>query len=173
MAPQQHLRPRLGILLLAATLVLSACGTQQAGSAAIIDGQTISDKDVHETTLQLNTLARTPQEKFTPSTVLVQMIVAKYVLPEAERAGKTATDAQARQVIAKVASPSRLTLDFVRSQLVIQSLTSAGQASVLAKIRKAKVTVNPRYGTFTFNADGLGITPPAPNWIKAPPSGAK
>jgi hypothetical protein len=172
LAPAQHLRSTLGILLLGATLALSACGTQQAGAAAIVDGQTISDKDVQNATLQLNRLAQTPEEKLKPSTVLLNLIIARYVLPEAERAGKGATDAQARQAVAKLPSPSRQTLDFVRMQLVIQTLTPASQASVLAQLGKAKVTVNPRYGT--FDAKRVGIATPTPNWIKAAAaSGAK
>jgi len=129
LAPSQHIRltrgrtrtggsSRLAIsaqlltLLLGATLALSACGAQQAGAAAIVNGTAISDKDVQTVSLQLNSIAQ-GQQPLTPSIVLVNMILAPYVLAEAERTGKGVPDAQARKVIAKLANPSRPTLDFV------------------------------------------------------------
>src|SRR5665811_582692 len=86
LAPSQHIRSRLGsartsrtsrmafsaqllTLLLGATLALSACGAQQAGAAAIVDGETISAQDVQTASLQLNTFAPA-QQQFTPSVVL-------------------------------------------------------------------------------------------------------
>jgi len=151
-------------LVLGATLALSACGNQQAGAAAIVDGKTVSDKDVQAASTQLNTLTQAEQ-KLTPSVVLLNLILAPYVLAEADRAGKGVSDAQARKVIEKLAEPSRETLDFVRMQLAIQSLTPAGKTSILAKLAKARITVNPRYGT--FDAKQVAISPTSPNWIKA------
>ncbi|MBE3073564.1 MAG: hypothetical protein IMZ75_01245 [Actinobacteria bacterium] len=183
MAPSQHLRSTLGktrtsrmgfattslTLLLGATLALSACGTQP-GAAAIVNGTTISDKDVQTVSLELKK-ALQGQQQFTSSAILVNLILEPYVLAEAKRTGKDVSDAQARKAIAKVASPSRATLDFVRMQLAIQSLSQAGQQSIMAKLGKAKITVNPRYGTFDAKR---GLVPTAPNWIKASTSsGAK
>ena len=157
-------------LLLGATLALSACGTQQPGAAAIVDGTPISEKDVQTVSLQLNTLAQ-GQQQVAPSTILLDLVLAPYVLAEAKRTGKDVSDAQARKAIDKVASPSRATLDFVRMQLAIPSLSQAGQQSIMAKLGKAKITVNPRYGTFDAKR---GLVPTAPNWIKASTSsGAK
>lgn len=154
--------------LLSGSLVLpalSACGTQEAGAAAIVDGTTISDKALQNASTQLNTLAQGQQQKLTPSVVLLNLILAPYVLAEAARTGKPIPDAQARQVIAKVPNPSRLTVDFVRMQLAIQSLNDVSKASILTKLDKAKITVNPRYGT--FDAKNVALTPTTPNWIKS------
>jgi len=188
LAPSQHIRltrgrtrtggsSRLAIsaqlltLLLGATLALSACGAQQAGAAAIVNGTAISDKDVQTVSLQLNSIAQ-GQQPLTPSIVLVNMILAPYVLAEAERTGKGVPDAQARKVIAKLANPSRPTLDFVRMQLAIPALSQASKTSILTKLSKAKITVNPRYGTFDLTQ--AAIVPTSPNWIKASTSsGAK
>jgi hypothetical protein len=188
LAPSQHIRLTLGRTrtsgssrmaitaqllapLLGATLALSACGTQQAGAAAIIDGTTISDKDVQTVSLQLNSLAQ-GQQQLTPNIVLVSLILAPYVLAEADRTGKGVADAQARKLIAKLSNPSRPTIDFVRMQLAIPSLTQASKTSILAKVSKAKITVNPRYGT--FDVKQAAIVPTSPNWIKASTSsGAK
>ena len=98
LAPSQYVRSMLGktrtsrvslatVVVLAATLALSACGTQQAGAAAIIDGKTVSDKDVQTVSTQLNMLAK-GQQQLTPSVALLNLILAPYVLAEAERAGK-------------------------------------------------------------------------------------
>jgi len=182
LAPSQHLRSMLGktrtsrvalttVVVFGATLGLSACGTQQAGAAAIIDGKTVSDKDVQTVSTQLNMLAK-GQQQLTPSVALLNLILAPYVLAEAERAGKGVPDAQARKVIEKVPNPTRPTIDFVRMQLAIPSLTDAAKASILTKLGKAKITVNPRYGT--FDVKQISLVPNSPNWIKASqPSGAK
>ena len=176
LAPSQHIRSTLGrsrafraaAVLLGATLALSACGTQP-GAAAIVDGTTISNTDVQTVSLDLKKVVQ-GQQQFTPSIVLVNLILEPYVLAEAKRTGKNVSDAQARKVLAKVANPSRATLDFVRMQLAIPSLSQAGQQSILARLGKAKITVNPRYGTFDAKK---GLVPTSPNWIKATSSGAK
>jgi hypothetical protein len=77
-----------------------------------------------------------------------------------------------RQAIAKVANPSSLTMNVVRTNLAIQSLSPAAKKSILAKLGKAKVTVNPRYGS--FDAAQAALVPTSPNWIKTgTSSGAK
>lgn len=152
------------VVLLVAALALSACGSQQAGAAAIVNGTAISEKSVQTVSTQLNTLAQ-GEQKLTPNIVLLNLILAPYVLAEADRAGKGVPDAQARKVIAKIDKPSRQTLDFVRMQLAIPSLSTAAKTAILAKVAKADITVNPRYGT--FSAKQIAITPNTPNWIKA------
>jgi parvulin-like peptidyl-prolyl isomerase len=151
-------------LLLGATLVLSACGAQQVGAAAIVNGTAISDKDVQSVALQLNTLAQ-GQAKLTSSTVLLSLIVAPYVLAEAKRTGKSVSDSQVLKVIAGVPEPSQSTMDFVRMQLSLQSLSQASKFSILTKLTMAKISVNPRYGT--FDAKQIALQPISPDWIKA------
>ena len=158
------------VVLFVAALALSACGSQQADAAAIVNGTTISENNVQTVSTQLNTLAQ-GEQKLTQNIVLLNLILAPYVLAEADRAGKGVPDAQARKVIATVDKPSRQTLDFVRMQLAIPSLTTAAKAAILTKVAKADITVNPRYGT--FNAKQIAITPNTPNWIKAAAPAAK
>jgi hypothetical protein len=156
-------------VLLGVTLALSACGTQRPGAAAIVSGTTISDKDVQTVAVQLNSLAAV-QQKLTPSVVLLNLILAPYVLSEADRTGKDVSAAQARKLIDKVANPSPATVDFVRMQLAIPSLSQASKTSILAKLGKATITVNPRYGTFDLRQ--AAILPTSPDWIKASASSA-
>jgi len=176
LAPSQHIRPTLGsirtsrtarvvVVLLGATLAVStvsACGTQQPGAAGIVNGSAISEKDVQAVTAEFNALPR--PEKAAPRDVLYSLILAPYILTEADRAGKNISDAQARQVYGiPAASLSPATMDFLRLQLEIPTLNEASKTAILATVAKAKITVNPRYGTFDKEA---GVLPTSPNWIK-------
>jgi len=163
LAPSKHLSSLT--LLLGATLALSSCGTQQAGTAAIVDGSAISDKDVQTVAVELAPLAQ-GQPPISPGVVLSNMILQPYVLAEA---GKNAPDdTQVRKAIAKVAKPSPLTMDVVRTNLAIQTLTPESKASILTKLAKAKITVNPRYGAFDIKQ--VAVLPISPDWIKAGPA---
>jgi len=183
LAPSQHLRSTPGrtrtaraslvtVVLFVAAVALSGCGSQQPGAAAIVDGTTISERDLQTVTGQLNTLAQ-GEQKLAPGDILMNLILMPYVLAEADRAGKSVPDAQARKVIAKVSNPSRQTIDLVRMNMAIESLTPAAKTAILAKLGKAEITVNPRYGTFDPKKK-LAVVSTTPNWIKASaPSGDK
>jgi hypothetical protein len=174
LAPSQHIRSPLGTTrtsgmtraaaaLLGGALALSACGVQQAGAAAIVNGTPISEKDVQSVGVQLNALPEVEQ-KLTPSVVLLDLILAPYVLAEADRTNKPVSEAEVRKFVAKVPHPSPSTMDFVRMRLAIPSLSEASKASILATLEKTKITVNPRYGT--FDAKTTAILQTSPNWIK-------
>jgi hypothetical protein len=151
-------------VLFVAAMGLSGCGAQQADAAAIVDGTAISEKDVQTVTRQLNSLAQ-GEQKLVPSDILMNLILMPYVLAEAGRTGKVVPDAQARKVIAKVSNPTRKTIDLVRMNLAIESLTPADRTAILARLGKAEITVNPRYGTFNPKKK-LAIVATTPNWIK-------
>lgn len=169
MALSQH--RRLLTLVLGATLALSACGAQQSGAAAIVNDTVIRDQDVQSVSEQLNKLAPGEQQLRT-SDALISLILAPYVLAEAQRTGKSVSASQASKVIAKVPDPSPSTIKFVQMQLAIQQLDQASKASILNQLGKAKITVNPRYGA--FDAKQIALTPITPNWIKTTaPSAAK
>lgn len=175
LAPSQHIRfsrtatsrtAGAAAVLLGASLALSACGAQEAGAAAIVNGSTISDKDLQSASLQLAALAKSEQQAQIPTrVVLLNLILAPYVNSEADRIGKGVTSAQAIKAIPKVVNPSPTLVDFVRMQLAIPSLTQASKDSILVDLEKAKITVNPRYGTFVAKQVALNAT--SPDWIKA------
>lgn len=150
-------------LVLGATLALSGCGAQQSGAAAIVNDTVISDQEIQTVSEQVNQIDPAGQ-KLSSSDALLSLILAPYVLAEAKRAGKTISASQARQVIAKVANPSPSTIEFVQMQLAVQQLDDASKSSIVGQLSKAKITVNPRYGT--FDPQRIVITPTAPNWIK-------
>ena len=158
-------------LALGVTFALSACGTQEPSAAAIINGTSISERAVQSVTDQVNTLSQGGQ-KLSSSNALLSLILAPYVLDEAKRVHKTISEPQAQQVIGKIAHPSAATITFVRMQLSVQELDQASKNLIVGELDKAKITVNPRYGT--FDPKQITMTPTAPNWIKAgAPSPAK
>ena len=176
MTLSQHLKTLA--LVIGASLALSGCGTQQPGAAAIVNDTAvrhqdlvISDEDAQSVPLELNTLAQGGQE-LKVSDALLSLILAPYVLDEAERVGKTVSVSEARKVIDKVANPSPSTIAFVQMQLSIQKLDQASKTRIVDELGKVKITVNPRYGA--FDVTQIALNPISPNWIKASaPSPAK
>ena len=176
MALSQH--PKTLALVIGASLALSGCGTQQPGAAAIVNDTAvrhqdivISDEDVQSVPLELNALAQGGQE-LKVSDALLSLILAPFVLDEAQRVGKTVSASEARKVIAKVANPSPSTIAFVQMQLAIQKLDQASKTLIVDELGKVKITVNPRYGA--FDVTKIALTPISPNWVKpSAPSPAK
>lgn len=154
-------------LVLGASLVLSGCGAQQAGAAAIVNDTVISDRDIQTVSQEVNQIDPGGQ-KLSSSDALLSLILAPYVLAEAKRTGKAVSASQAREVIAKVPDPSPPTITFVQMQLAVQQLDEASKNSIVGQLGKDKITVNPRYGT--FDPTQIVITPTSPNWIKASPT---
>jgi hypothetical protein len=151
-------------LLLGASLALTACGAaQESGAAAIVNDAVISDQDVQTVTAEVNSIS--PEgEKLSLSNALLSLILEPYVLAEAEKAKKTVSDAEARKLIEKVADPSPRTISFVQMQMVLPALDQTARESIVKELGKAKITVNPRYGT--FDPTQVTLTPASPNWIK-------
>ena len=176
MTLSQHLKTLA--LVIGASLALSGCATQQPGAAAIVNDTAvrhqdivISDEDVQSVPLELNALAQGGQE-LKVSDALLSLILAPYVLDEAQRVGKTVSASEARKVIAKVANPSPSTIAFVQMQLAIQKLDQASKTLIVDELGKVKITVNPRYGA--FDVTKIELTPITPNWVKpSAPSPAK
>jgi len=151
-------------LVLGAALLLSGCGAQRPDAAAIVNNTVITDHDVQTVSGEVNQIDESGQ-KLSSSNALLSLILAPYVLAEAKRAGKTVSVAQARQVIAKVKDPSPSTITFVQMQLAVQQLDDASKTIIVGQLGKAKITINPRYGT--FDATRIVMNPTTPNWIKA------
>jgi len=167
LAPSHHLRPMLTsiALVLSATLALSACGAaKEAGAAAVVNGTVIKDQDVQTVSGELNRISP-DAEKLSSSETLFLMILTPYVLAEAKPAAKTLAADQARKVVSTtVTKPLPSTVSIVQMQLALQQFDDAAKAAVVNKIAKARISVNPRYGT--FDASQVALIPNSPNWIK-------
>jgi len=186
LAPSQHHHPTSGkprgsrrrfpaaflALALGASFAVSACGTQEPSAAAIINGRSISERDVQSVTDQVNALSQGGQ-KLSSSNALLSLILAPYVQDEARRVHKTIAESQARDFVKKqIADPTAATLTFVEMQLAVLGLDQASKNLIVGELGKAKITVNPRYGT--FDPKQITMTPTSPNWIKtSAPSPAK
>lgn len=175
----QHHRSKLGMtrassrafptacalaVLLGLSVALSACGAaQEAGAAAVVDGKVISEQDVQSVADQISALS--PGEpKLSPSAALFNLIIAPYVIAEAKRTGMTVSDAEARKVVAGLADPLPKTIELLQLKEVFPQLDQVSRNAILEELRKTKITVNPRYGT--FDAKQVSLTPNSPNWIK-------
>jgi hypothetical protein len=180
LAPSHQLRLTLGMtrtshlrfptafalaLLLGLTVTLSACGgAQEAGAAAIVNGKVIRDDDVQTVADQISALGQGGQ-KLSPGDALLNLILAPFVLAEAGRAGKTVSDSEVRKVVASaLPDPSPATIEFLEMQNALSQLDQTSKGAVLKALGSAKITVNPRYGTFD-PAQG-SLAPNSPNWIK-------
>jgi hypothetical protein len=171
-SPQRRM-VRLGsatAALLLAGGALSACAPHESGAAAIVGNRVISDNDVQTATSEVNTALPGLSSRVTTGVTVVSLIIAPYVLRTAAASGHGVSDSQAKAAIAKLGTPSRATLEFVRSQLAVSQLTPADQKSVLAQLKAARIKVSPRYGS--FDPSTVQLAAPLPNWVKREPGEA-
>lgn len=174
----RHLRTALGrrraapvVLLLGASLLVSACEPKQSDTAAVVNDTVISEEDVQTVSRQISTLNE--GQPFTTSNALFGLILAPFVFAEGNRQRKSIADEQVLQVIGKVPNPTPATADFVKMNLLLQQLDPASQNLVGTELGKARIVVNPRYGKYLpkrglvprcdRSASELCINP---NWIK-------
>lgn len=178
MAPSQHIRTQhirnpLGnrrwtasiVLALGASLLMSGCDAKQSDTAAVVNGTAISEKDVQTVARQLSVF--TGGRPLPTGSVLYGMIQTPFVLAESNRQRKSIPDQQVLQIIGRISGPSALTADFVKADLLLQQLDSASQAVLDQNMLRAKIVVNPRYGSYNPKDQRQGLLPPRPNWLKA------
>lgn len=152
-------------LVLGTAAVLSGCGT--AGTAAVVDGHAISEKDAQIAAQQINE-AFHPESPLTPRDAVSALITAPFILDVANRIGHPQTASAAMAAMPTITAPAESTIEVVRAQSAIQYLSEADKTAIITALGKAKITVNPRYGTFVPTQAGLVAT--SPNWIVAPSS---
>ena len=150
-------------LLLGAAVLLTGCGAQRPGAAAVVDGRVISVSDAQQVAEQISTVPGI-QQKLTPADTLVSLILAPFVLDQAAKDGKGISEDQARVAVKEIKDPTPATLQFVRTSLAANALSEQARTAVLSEISKAKITVNPRFGT--LDRTQLTLKAPAPNWMK-------
>lgn len=178
MPASRRLTLRRGIavpaLLLVAMLglVLGGCtALTKAQSAAIVNGQPITNEDVATAAHEFNTYIVTdPSQAVTEARVLSYLILAPFVLAEAERTGAWKPDESYNNTIAKIPQASQPTKDLIATSLAAQALSQDGVTAVLDQLKKADVQLDPRYGTFDPSTGGSLAE--APNWIKTTPTSA-
>lgn len=159
------LRGPLAAVALVATLSVSACGT--ADTAAVVNGEKISESEAQTAAQQINE-AFQPQTPLTTQAAVSSLIAAPAINAVATRVGKGESDSSARSAIPQVEEPSQATLDLVKANFALQKLTDPEKNLVLEELKKYDVTVNPRYGA--YDKDGFRLEAPHTNWLKASPT---
>lgn len=167
--------PRRAVALSAAALValsfgLGGCTTlEKARSAAIVNGTPISDADVAQATKEYNqNLATTPAEQIQESQALSLLVLAPFILGQVKRSGSWTPDAQYNNAMLKLPNASAATKDLVATSLAVRALSRADVDVILGELKKAKVDLDPRYGTFDPATGGSTAT--VNNWIKPNPT---
>jgi hypothetical protein len=151
-------RRLIAVAAATAALVLTGCG--RADTAAVIDGQVITESGVLAASEQIAEYATQP---LPPRDIVNRLIILPPVLDVLGERGVTISDAAARSAVAGIADPSPYLLDIARLDLAIGQMTPEDQQEVIARIQEADVEVNPRYGT--FNAEQAAVVPTDPDWL--------
>jgi hypothetical protein len=160
-------------LAAAATLTASACGTVQAGAAAVVGDRRISVKEVQEVTTDLQTYLGSTDAantgKVNQSGVLWLLIVYPDVVQAASAVGVGVSEDEAVQDLTahKVTHPSQGAVNVIQTSKALDNLQQTGQRQAVqevgTKLHERKIEVNPRYGH--FDKDKLDIVAVTPDWL--------
>lgn len=161
------LRGAIVATAVAGVLAVSGCAT--ADTAAVVNGQRITEQEVQEATSQITKAY--PDSTLNAANALSSLVMAGFINQVAEESGKGLSDSAAKAAVAEIEDPSPSTLALVKSSLSSQQLSSVEQGKVVELARKAEVTMNPRYGT--FDSAQVRFDTSQPNWIKAEPAPAE
>jgi len=167
---------RTAVALAVGAALLTGCA-QAPGTAAVVDGRTITEGTLQRATSELGTLVPSgiPTQQ-----VLINLIAAPFLLDRATDAGAGVSEAEARQLADELAAQAGLaetpdlgegSLTVLRATLAQQKLAQrpdAGEvfAAFAEDLAAADVDLSPRYGSFDLTAPG-GIVAPERPWIDA------
>lgn len=150
--------------------LLSGCGfatRQQA--AAIVNGEVIHSADVQKTTEQLRSLQQFNQA--TEPVIVEALITARLLEPEIEKSGSWKPDEMYASTVAQIPGATEMTKDIIEYVALVQSqkVTPQDLQALEAAVKKAQVTVNPKYGSFQRSAEApfFSLEPGRPSWIES------
>ncbi|MCE1179140.1 MAG: SurA N-terminal domain-containing protein [Micrococcales bacterium] len=158
-----HKRVRTGavITLLGSGLLLAGCGS--ASTAATVGDRKISEDDVMTVVEQIQQMS--PEaSSFTPAAATGLLVLAPEVIAAAERNGKPVSESAARAQLSGLKDPAPATVEAIRANMAFPAITQEDGMAILESLRKQKVHLNPRYGTFDYTKGELAQ--PLPNWIE-------
>ncbi|WP_347352493.1 hypothetical protein [Intrasporangium sp.] len=156
----------------AAVSLLGACSTvtkQQA--AAVVNGHVIRLSDVAETAKQL----RAANLDFSEEIVVTALIAAPLLHETVAASGSWKPDATYANVVNAMPGATDTTKTFVSTVALLQSaqMTSADVAQYRTDLKQARISVNPRFGSFVPSDQGpvyFSLGQQAPDWIAAAPA---
>ena len=162
------LRASAVAVVAAGVLAVSGCAT--ADTAAVVNGQRISETEVEQAVTSIKEVV--PNAQLDTATALTLLVYAPFVTPVADRAGKGVSDSQVRASMDD--SSGRLNeaaVELIRTSDLLNpnnpsALDQQQQNEAIAALHKAKITINPRYGT--FDPKRIAFDASSPNWIKQP-----
>jgi hypothetical protein len=160
---RRALRGSLVAAVVAGVLAVSGCAT--ADSAAVVDGESISEQELQEAVAQLNAAA--PGANLDNATALTLLLRAPFTTPVANEAGKGLSDSQVTSAL-RTDDLNAAAIDIVRTSDAFNPqnpavLTQEEQVKVLHEMEKADISVNPRYGRFDPKTFAVGQS--SVNWI--------
>lgn len=197
-------RSRVAVLVAGAAVLalVSACGTQKAGSAAVVDDQRLTESQVSDQVHEMSALYESnPDAQPLTNDQLTQAAISwwlndKVLDAYAEANDITVTDAQVDQVLGPAAQRDQLSLrtgvapsqleDAARAvvtyQAAAQALVTEGMseqeavAALSDELAKTAdelgVKVNPRYGSGWVPGLEQALEPRNPERLSSPASGA-
>lgn len=161
-----RLRARYAVAPLAAALILTGCA--RPGTAAIIDGERITEAQVATLTSELQRL----QGSGTTQGAIANLISAGPVLDVATESGLGVSEQQGRELLDQIAAQSGTeTWDYsdelvrvAQSNIALRSIQADGMLYGEANVRvqALDITINPRFGSWSGET---GLVDPVWPWI--------
>jgi hypothetical protein len=146
----------------AAALALTVTGCATADTAAVVNGEVISESDAQQAAREINEAFK-PEQPLDTQGAVSSLIAAPVINGVAERVGKAESEATARSAMPDLSEPSQATIDLVRANFALQKMSETERAEVIADLKKADITINPRYGAFDRDSGSFELA--RPNWI--------
>lgn len=133
----------------------------------MVNGQVITQEDVETTYNQL----QAAKYDFTENVVLTALIAAPLLEDAVAPSGGWKPDATYAQVMTTIPDATQATKDFVSAVALIQAqkMTPAEVEAYRTGLKKADISVNPRFGSVVHNDQApiyFTVGQTSPNWIK-------
>lgn len=166
-------RRSIAALAVGAALVGSGCAVNRAETAAVVDGNVITERDLQVAIAQVNSMdPALLQEPLTPTGALTALVQAPVILDHLEGKGIVVSESIATREARErgVDRPSEDTLSIVRLATTITSAQQTGQiteadgVAITEQMQALDVEVNPRYGAFAPESASIQLS--APDWVK-------
>jgi hypothetical protein len=159
----------VGVAALGAVSLLGGCGFEtRQQAAAVVNGHVIHESDVRTTFEQL----KAAKLDFAENIVVTALVAAPLLKDAVAKSGSWKPDETYASVIASIPGATDTTKEFVEAVALIQSqrMTPADVAAYRADLKKAEISVNPRFGKIVRSEEGpvyFTIGQQTPNWVKA------
>ena len=158
----------VGVAALGAVSLLGGCGFEtRQQAAAVVNGKVIHESDVRETFDQL----KAAKLDFAENIVVTALVAAPLLKDAVASSGSWKPDETYASVISSIPGATDTTKEFVAAVALIQSqkMTPADVAAYRADLKKANISVNPKYGSVVPSDQGpvyFTLGQQTPNWVK-------